>query len=158
MTGGQKKNSVPGKRSTAQRRLLLDLIERAEGHVDAGELYLQAREMESTISLSTVYRNLKLFKELGLVEERHFAEEHHHYEPKAKVEHYHLHCLGCGRVIEFVAPLVERLKREVSREHGFDVTHTEVNLGGYCADCRQRVPPHDGETGGSSNGGTAAGG
>jgi Fur family ferric uptake transcriptional regulator len=155
MTAGPKQSSLPGKRSTAQRRLLLELIEKAEGHVDAGELYLQAREMESTISLSTVYRNLKLFKELGLVEERRFAEEHHHYEPKAMVEHYHLFCLGCGRVIEFVNPLVEQLKREVSREHAFDVTDTEVNMSGYCSCCQQGVSLHGDEAAGGSNGGAA---
>lgn len=136
MTARPKQSGLPGKRSTAQRRLLLELIEQARGHVDAGELYLRAREIESTISLSTVYRNLKLFKELGLVEERHFAEDHHHYEPKAKVEHCHFLCLGCGRVVEFVSPLVDRLKREAGGEHGFNVTDAEVNMSGYCSDCQ----------------------
>jgi Fur family ferric uptake transcriptional regulator len=156
MTAGPRQSSLPGKRSTAQRRLLLELIGQAEGHVDAGELYLQAREMESTISLSTVYRNLKLFKELGLVEERHFAEDHHHYEPKAKVEHCHLFCLGCGRVIEFVSPLVEQLRREAGGEHAFDVTDTEVSMSGYCSDCQRSVSLHGDEAAGRSNGGAAA--
>jgi Fur family transcriptional regulator, ferric uptake regulator len=156
MTVQPEQSSLPGKRSTAQRRLLLELIEKAQGHVDAGELYLQAREMESTISLSTVYRNLKLFKELGLVEERHFAEDHHHYEAKAKIEHYHLFCLGCGRVTEFVNPLVEQLKHEVCREHGFDVTDTEVNMSGYCSDCQRGVSLRGGEAGGGSSRGAGA--
>lgn len=84
--------SLPGKRATSQRKILLDLIQRANGHVDADELYRRAREQEHAISLSTVYRNLKLFKDLGLVEERHFDEEHHHYESKDVAEHHHLLC------------------------------------------------------------------
>ena len=126
-----------GKRTTAQRKLLLDLIQRADGHLDADELYRRAREQESTISLSTVYRNLKLFKSLGLVEERHLVEEHHHYEVKPAVEHHHLVCMGCGEVIEFVSPLVERMKRQVSRDNDFEITDTQIDMRGYCARCRQ---------------------
>ena len=75
--------SLDGKRVTGQRRLLLNLIQEAEGHLDADELYRQAKEREPKISLATVYRTLRLFKDLGLIEERHFVEEHHHYEAKA---------------------------------------------------------------------------
>jgi len=63
---------LKGQRVTSQRRLLLDLIRQSEGHLDADELYRLAKEREPRISLSTVYRTLRLFKELGLVEERHF--------------------------------------------------------------------------------------
>lgn len=131
--------SLAGKRITAQRKLLLDLIRQVGGHLDADELYRQAREQEPTINLSTVYRNLRLFKELDLVEERHFAEEHHHYEAKAAVEHYHLICLGCGEVIEFVSPLAERMKRQIGVENNFVITDIEIRMMGYCARCRQSM-------------------
>jgi len=128
--------ALTGKRATSQRRLLLDLILQNEGHLDADELYRRAREQESTISLSTVYRNLKLFKELGLVDELHFAEAHHHYEAKAPAQHHHLVCLGCGKVIEFTSPLTERMKSQIQRENDFTVTGTEVRMKGYCARCQ----------------------
>lgn len=132
-------HSLAGKRTTTQRKLLLDLIQQAGGHLDADELYRRAREQEPTISLSTVYRNLKLFKELDLIDERHFAEEHHHFEAKATVEHHHLVCLGCGRVIEFKSPLIERMKRRLSRQNGFVVTDVEVCMMGYCARCQESM-------------------
>jgi Fe2+ or Zn2+ uptake regulation protein len=114
----------------------LDLILQSEGHLDADELYRRAREQEPSISLSTVYRNLKLFKELGLVDELHFAEAHHHYEAKATAQHHHLVCLGCGKVIEFTSPLAERMKSQIQRENDFAVTGTEVRMKGYCARCQ----------------------
>jgi Fe2+ or Zn2+ uptake regulation protein len=129
-------HGLQGKRSTSQRKLLLKLIRQAGGHLDADDLYRRARDREPGISLSTVYRNLKLFKELGIVEERHFAEEHHHYEAKAPVEHHHVVCLGCGAVVEFVNPLAERMKRQVGKDNGFDITGAEIRMEGYCADCR----------------------
>ncbi|MDY6893650.1 MAG: transcriptional repressor [Chloroflexota bacterium] len=133
------KHSTLGKRTTTQRKLLLELILEAGGHLDADELYRRAREREGTISLSTVYRNLKLFKEMGLVEERHFSEEHHHYEVKADLEHHHLVCLGCGKVIEFTSPLAKQMKQHVEAENGFIITDTEISMRGYCTDCWNRM-------------------
>ena len=128
---------LPGKRATSQRTVLLDLIRRADGHLDADELYRRARELGHTISLSTVYRNLKLFRDQGLVKERHFAEEHHHYEVKASDEHHHLVCISCGEVTEFASPLAKRLKREVESANGFRVTDTEIRIQGYCVRCKE---------------------
>lgn len=129
---------LKGQRITAQRRLLLDLLRKAPGHLDADELYRLAKEKEPRISLSTVYRSLRLFKELGLIEERRFADEHHHYETKGKTEHHHLICLGCGRVVEFECPLTAKMKDDVGRECGFDVVNADVRLEGYCERCRRR--------------------
>lgn len=128
---------LKGQRITSQRRLLLDLLLQSEGHLDADELYRLAKDREPRISLSTVYRSLRLFKELGLVEERRFAEEHHHYEAKGKAEHYHLICLGCGKVIEFEHPLTAKMKEDVSRQSGFEIVGTEVYMEGYCERCRK---------------------
>ena len=135
----ESQRSPLGKRTTAQRKLLLELILQAGGHLDADELYRRAREREGTISLSTVYRNLKLFKELGLVEERHFAEDHHRYEAKAEVEHYHLVCLGCGKVVEFLSPLAKQMEHEIGLENGFIITGAEICIKGYCPRCRESM-------------------
>ncbi|MCK4362071.1 MAG: transcriptional repressor [Dehalococcoidia bacterium] len=128
---------LSGQRVTSQRRLLFDLLRHSEGHLDADELYRLAKEREPRISLSTVYRALSLFKELGLVEERHFADEHHHYEVKRKREHHHLVCLGCGKVVEFQSPLTKRIKEHMSRQSGFEILNASVSLEGYCERCRQ---------------------
>lgn len=131
-----KMQELSGQRVTSQRRLLLDLLRHSEGHLDADELYRLAKEREPRISLSTVYRALSLFKELGLVEERHFADEHHHYEVKRKREHHHLVCLGCGKVVEFQSPLTKQIKEDVSRQSGFEILNASVSLEGYCERCR----------------------
>jgi Fur family ferric uptake transcriptional regulator len=127
-----------GQRATAQRRLLLDLISKAGGHLDADELFRRAKQREPRISLSTIYRNLQLFKKLGLVDERHFVENHHHYEAKGHSEHYHLVCLGCGGVFEIESSLTQRLKGEIKRKNQFEVTDAEVSLQGYCSRCREK--------------------
>ena len=125
-----------GKRVTAQRALLLELIRQGKRHLDAEELYRRAKKKQPRLSLSTVYRTLQLFKELGLVEEHHFDEAHHHYEAKSPVEHHHLVCLSCGKIIEFECPQSKRIKQDVGSDYGFHILHAEVRLEGLCSECR----------------------
>jgi Fur family ferric uptake transcriptional regulator len=133
----RKKLNVAELRATGQRALILEIIRHGQGHLDADEIYRRARQKLPHLNLSTVYRNLHRFKELGLVEERHFGESHHRYEVKPSVEHHHLVCLGCGLVIEFGFPLRRYLKRNVSEAKDFEIVDTEVRITGYCSKCRQ---------------------
>jgi Fe2+ or Zn2+ uptake regulation protein len=115
--------------------LILDIIRR--GHLDADEIYLQAREKQPRLSLSTVYRTLQLLKKLNLVEELHFDETHHHYEIKPSSKHHHLVCLGCGKIVEFKCPLSPKMKKSIAREKSFEITGVEIRMAGYCLECRQ---------------------
>jgi len=126
------------RRVTAQRTLLLELLRHSGGHVDADELYRRARKKYPRISLSTVYRNLQLFKKLGLVDERHFDEEHHHYEVKSGEEHQHLLCISCGKVVEFDYPASRRFKENVGKKYDFDITGVEIHITGLCSGCREK--------------------
>ncbi|MFC1947524.1 Fur family transcriptional regulator [Chloroflexota bacterium] len=129
--------SEAGLRNTSQRQSILDIIRHGKGHLDADEVYRRARKKQPRLSLSTVYRTLQTLKELGLVEEVHLDETHHHYEIKASNEHHHLICLGCGKVVEFECPMSVQMKEEVSQEKGFEVVNTEVRMTGYCPECRK---------------------
>jgi Fur family ferric uptake transcriptional regulator len=125
-------------RSTEQRQLIKDILEHADGHLDADEIYGQARRHSPSISLSTVYRNLQRFKELGLVDEHQFGNRRC-YEMTSQNKHHHLVCLGCGRVFEFRCPVTGRLKSRIIKEEGFRVTEAEVRLTGYCPECQRRL-------------------
>ena len=127
--------NVPGLRITNQRALILEVIRR--GHLDADEIYRQARGKQPNISLSTVYRTLRMFKKLGLVEELHFNETHHHYEVKPSAEHQHLVCLNCGKIMEFEYPLSPKMQKNITREKGFKITGVEIRMTGYCPKCHR---------------------
>ena len=137
MNASRRKLNNAGRRFTHQRALIMDIIRQGRGHLDADEIFLRAREMEPRLSLSTVYRTLQMLKELDIVDELHFGENHHHYEVKPTQEHHHLVCLGCGRVIEFDYPLSRYLKREVPALKDFDIDETEIRVAGYCKQCRR---------------------
>jgi len=127
-----------GKRVTPQRSLLLRIIQGSSGHLDADEIYRRARESDPRISLSTVYRTVGLLKELGLVEELHFDEEHHHYEMAADKIHHHLVCTRCGQIVEFESALLDELWGGLEREHGFSVERVQIDVVGSCRECRRR--------------------
>ena len=129
-------DKVSGCSVTNQRRLLLELIQEAQGHLDADELFRRAKKHKPRISLATVYRNLKLFKELGFIAESDLGETHSHYEIKGAVEHHHLVCLSCGLIIEFDSPLIAAAKTRIQKENGFDVVSSKVKMEGYCPKCK----------------------
>jgi Fe2+ or Zn2+ uptake regulation protein len=128
---------VAGKRITSQRALILQIIRQGEGHLDADEIYRQARAIQPRLSLSTVYRTIKALKKPGLVEELHFDDSHHHYEMKSTSKHHHLICLGCGKVVEFQYPLARYVSRDVPEAKDFEIVDAELHLTGYCSQCRR---------------------
>jgi Fur family transcriptional regulator, ferric uptake regulator len=136
--GARQVLSSSSQRVTSQRALLLDLLRQCGGHLDADELYSRARKKNSRISLSTVYRNLQLFKKMGLIEEHHFDEEHHHYEVKSGAEHQHLLCINCGKVVEFACPISHKFRKDIGKQYGFDITDVQVRMTGLCSNCRSK--------------------
>ena len=124
---------------TQQRDVLLDVIEHAGEHLDADGLYRLARERDSRISLSTVYRTLSLLKRHDLVDELHLSEEHHHYEAKTGDQHFHFLCTSCGTVKEFSGGAADRLREELLKEHGFHVGAMQLDITGICASCASRA-------------------
>ncbi len=127
-----------GTRVTSQRALILEIIQHGQGHLDVDEIHRRAHDRQPRLSLSTVYRTIQVLKKLGLVEEVHIDATRHHYEAKQATDHYHLVCLGCGRVIEFSYPLVRQIKKSVTEAKGFDIVNDELRATGYCPKCRAK--------------------
>lgn len=125
--------------STAHRQLLLDILREAKSLMNAKELFQEAAKRDPHISLATVYRNIRLFEELGLIDERRLDRSHCSYEMKTSSEHYHLMCTTCGQVREFESPAVGQLVDEVQRNSGFAVTRAVLHLEGYCPECKDKV-------------------
>ncbi len=132
-----KSDDIAGHPVTNQRKLLLEIIHQAEGHLDADELFRRAKQKEPRISLSTVYRNIKFFKEMGLISQSDLGDTHAHFEIKGKVDHYHLVCLSCGQVIDFDSPLVDKAVAKAQRENNFDIHSVHLKLEGYCSKCKR---------------------
>ena len=126
-----------GRRVTAQRRLILQVLEESNGHLDAEALYERVKTRDPDASLATVYRTLAVLREIGLVEVHQLGQDHGHYEAVGQEPHYHFACLRCGKVIEFDTPLVAQVERDLSAREGVRVTSTQLHVSGYCARCAE---------------------
>jgi Fe2+ or Zn2+ uptake regulation protein len=81
---------------------------------------------------------MNLLRDLGLVDEVHLGQDHHHYELKPQAQHCHLVCANCRKVVEIGCELIDQLKQTVSQQHDFEITEARVDLVGLCGECRAR--------------------
>jgi Fur family transcriptional regulator, ferric uptake regulator len=123
---------------TPQRKLILEVVRNSCGHVDAKELYRLVSQKDQTISLATVYRSLSLFKQVGLIDEHRLGRSRCCYEIKQSLEHQHIMCKLCGKILEFESPLILQLINKLQDEMSFKVEKVELCIQGICGDCRQK--------------------
>ncbi|KZK84305.1 Ferric uptake regulation protein [Pseudovibrio sp. W64] len=123
-----------GMRMTEQRRVIADVIQSAEDHPDVEELYRRASKIDPKISISTVYRTVKLFEDSGIIERHDFRDGRSRYETVSDEHHDHLIDLRTGDVIEFRSEEIEKMQEEVARKLGFKLVDHRLELYGIPLD------------------------
>lgn len=129
-----------GVRLTRQRRVLLDVMDRAEQHLTADAILERAQKIDPRVHRVTVYRTLEMLKHRGLLDELdllHINGHRHYYESHSVRDHIHVACLRCGKVREVESDLYEQLKRQIQRDTGIEITVARTEIGGYCEACRR---------------------
>jgi Fur family ferric uptake transcriptional regulator len=127
-----------GLRNTPEREEIVGEIFATNDHFDVDELYLRLRNKGSRVSKASIYRNLPLIMECGLIKEVWHEDGHMHYEPLyGQSHHCHLRCIKCGKVIEFVEVELREIERRLSKKHDFLVVDHRLDVVGYCSNCRE---------------------
>jgi Fur family ferric uptake transcriptional regulator len=119
-----------GLKMTGQRRTIARVLADAADHPDVVEVHRRAAAADSRISLSTVYRTLKLFEAKGILERHEFGAGRRRYEEARSEHHDHLIDIESGAVIEFRDEEIERLQERVARELGFKLVAHRLELYG----------------------------
>jgi Fur family ferric uptake transcriptional regulator len=119
-----------GLRMTGQRRVIARVLCSAKDHPDVEEVYRRVSEVDERISLSTVYRTLKLFAEKGILERHDFGKGRGRYEEASRDHHDHLIDVDSGRVIEFRNEAIEALQDRIARDLGFKLVGHRLELYG----------------------------
>ena len=122
--------TAKGMRMTEQRRIIARVLAGAADHPDVEELYRRCAKIDDRISISTVYRTVKLFEDAGIIERHDFREGRARYEQIPESHHDHLINLRTGDVIEFQSEEIERLQREIARKLGYKLVDHRLEL--YC--------------------------
>lgn len=117
-----------GMRMTEQRRVIARVLEAADDHPDVEELYRRAAAVDPNISISTVYRTVKLFEDAGIIERHDFRHGRSRYEPLPESHHDHLIDLRSGTVIEFRSEEIEAIQERIARELGYRLVDHRLEL------------------------------
>ncbi len=120
--------AAKGMRMTEQRRVIARVLAAADDHPDVEELYRRCAAVDDRISISTVYRTVRLFEDAGIIERHDFREGRARYEQMRETHHDHLINLRSGEVIEFQSEEIERLQAEVARRLGYRLVDHRLEL------------------------------
>ena len=120
--------AAKGMRMTEQRRVIARVLSASADHPDVEELYRRSVKIDDRISISTVYRTVKLFEDSGIIERHDFRDGRSRYEQMPESHHDHLINLRTGEVIEFQSEEIERLQAEVVRKLGYRLVDHRLEL------------------------------
>ncbi len=120
--------AAKGMRMTEQRRIIARVLAASDDHPDVEELFRRCAKVDDRISISTVYRTMRLFEDAGIIERHDFRDGRARYEPSPEAHHDHLINLRTGEVIEFRSEDIERLQSEVARKLGYKLVDHRLEL------------------------------
>ncbi len=124
-----------GLRWTPQRRILIEVLSRTDGHVTGATIVERCRELDPGTIPSTVYRTLDVLEDLGLLSHSHSADGREEFHILPAAVHGHLHCISCGTTWEIEADEAAALTASLEARRGFAVDVTHLSIAGRCADC-----------------------
>jgi Fur family ferric uptake transcriptional regulator len=117
-----------GMRMTEQRRVIARVLDASHDHPDVEELYRRASDFDPHISISTVYRTVRMFEDAGIIERHEFGDGRSRYETIPDEHHDHLIDLRSGKVIEFRDEEIERLQERIAKKLGYRLIDHRLEL------------------------------
>lgn len=139
-----------GYKITSQRKYIIDIFLNLGGHVSVEEVFEEIKKRKNRdiqakkIGIATIYRTLKMLKNLGLVSERHFGDGRARYEITSE-HHDHLICKECGLTVEFLDQEIEERQKYIAQKHNFLLISHRHELLGLCQKCQKKKTKHKGK-------------
>ncbi len=135
-----------GIRMTQSREAIIDVLNGADGHLTAAEIYLKAHELNPAVGLTTVYRTLDILTEMGVVYKFEFGEGKARFELTGEStdrdHHHHLVCMKCKRIIDYSDMLgeerafIEKIQAKLAERYDFEIRDHFLRFNGICGQCR----------------------
>ncbi|SFM44819.1 Fur family transcriptional regulator, peroxide stress response regulator [Gracilibacillus orientalis] len=125
-----------GVRITPQRHAVLEFLLNAETHPTADDIYKALEGKFPNMSVATVYNNLRVFREIGLVRELPYGDSSSRFDCNTS-KHYHIICDSCGKIVDFHYPSLDEVESLAEQITGFDVSHHRMEVYGVCQECKK---------------------
>ncbi|KIY21803.1 peroxide-responsive transcriptional repressor PerR [Mesobacillus subterraneus] len=123
-----------GVRITPQRHAILEYLINSMSHPTADEIYKALEGKFPNMSVATVYNNLRVFREVGLVKELTYGDASSRFDFVTS-QHYHVICDRCGKIVDFHYPGLDEVEHLASHVTGFNVGHHRMEIYGICPEC-----------------------
>jgi len=120
-----------GVRITPQRHAILEFIIQSMSHPTADDIYKALESKFPSMSVATVYNNLRVFREAGLVKELTYGDSSSRFDFVTN-DHYHMICDACGKIVDFHYPGLDEVEHLASHLTGFDVSYHRMEIYGVC--------------------------
>ncbi|TMN22860.1 peroxide-responsive transcriptional repressor PerR [Lentibacillus cibarius] len=125
-----------GVRITPQRHAVLEYLLHSTIHPTADDIYKALESKFPNMSVATVYNNLRVLRETGLVRELTYGDSSSRYDYNSS-EHYHIICEVCGKIEDFHYPILDEVESLAEQVTGFDVSHHRMEIYGTCESCQK---------------------
>ncbi len=122
-------------RMTKQRQIILDVLRSTDCHPTADWIYEKVRQEIPRISLGTVYRNLRVLKEIGDILELNYGSTYSRFDGNSRA-HYHFVCLECGNIQDIHVPVYTELDKAASEKVDGKVEFHRMEFYGTCSGCQ----------------------
>jgi len=129
-------------RMTKQRKTILEEIKKSKSHPTADKIYDSVKKKIPDISLGTVYRNLDILSEEGLVRKLELAHTQRRYDGNME-NHYHVLCTECGRIDDLITTGADDIEKLLGVKSYYQITGHRLKFFGLCPDCKKRVKQAD---------------
>lgn len=134
----EKKCEEKGLKMTGQRRTIARVLSESEDHPDVEMLYQRSSDIDSGISIATVYRTVRLFEEAGIIAKHDFGDGRSRYEEANDEHHDHLIDMRSGQVIEFSNDEIEKLQEAIANQLGYKLVGHRLELYGVLMDDKEK--------------------
>ncbi|WP_308216630.1 peroxide-responsive transcriptional repressor PerR [Pseudalkalibacillus decolorationis] len=125
-----------GVRITPQRHAILEYLIQTLSHPTADEIYKALEAKFPNMSVATVYNNLRVFREVGLVKELTYGDSSSRFDC-VTTDHYHIICEDCGKMVDFSYPGLNEVEEVAKHVTGFRIGHHRMEVYGTCPDCQK---------------------
>ncbi|HHB76359.1 MAG TPA: transcriptional repressor [Desulfobulbus sp.] len=127
---------TPMIRLTTQRQIILEELSKVKTHPTAGEVYDMVRKRLPRIGLGTVYRNLELMAENGMIVKLEVGGTQKRFDATTDA-HYHIRCSCCGRVDDIDVPVIDSLVDAAADNSSYQILGHHIEFTGICSKCRE---------------------
>jgi Fe2+ or Zn2+ uptake regulation protein len=124
------------RRMTRQRRVILEELQKTKTHPTADELYNRVREKIPNVSLGTVYRNLEVLSQCGVILKLETTGSHMRFDPNVE-NHYHIRCVNCGRVADAPVEMFDGIDAQLEQASRYRIIGHRLEFMGICPHCQE---------------------